>query len=93
LQVDRCLAAKPEEVDGLYTGRLLPPLPYGEGKRELIMQLASELDLDLQSSFAYGDSPGDLEILETVGHPMVVNPIRGMAGIAKRKGWPIQEWR
>ncbi|HEY5627764.1 MAG TPA: HAD family hydrolase, partial [Nitrospira sp.] len=79
LQVDRCLAAKPEQVDGLYTGRLHSPLPYGEGKRELIEQLASELDLDLASCFAYGDSPGDRQILETVGHPTVVNPIRGMA--------------
>ncbi len=93
LQVDRCIAAKPERVEGLYTGRLLAPLPYGEGKRRLIQQLASELDLDLRACFAYGDSPGDLEILETVGHPTVINPIRGMAGVAKRKGWPVQQWR
>jgi len=93
LRVDRCLAAKPEQVDGLFTGRLLVPLPYGEGKRQLIRQLASELDLDLPSCFAYGDSPGDEEFLETVGHPTVVNPIRGMARIAKRNGWPVQKWR
>lgn len=93
LQVDRCLAAKPEQIDGLFTGHLLSPLPYGEGKRQLISQLASELDLDLPSCFAYGDSPGDREILETVGHPMVVNPIRGMARLANGNGWPIQEWR
>jgi len=93
LRVDRCLAAKPEQIDGLFTGQLLAPLPYGEGKRQLIKQLASELDLDLPSCFAYGDSPGDREILETVGHPTVVNPIRGMARIAKRNGWPVQKWR
>lgn len=93
LQVDRCIAAEPEQIDGLYTGRLRSPLPYGEGKRRLIQQLAAELDLDLSSCFAYGDSPGDREILETVGHPTVVNPIRGMAAVARRNGWPIQHWR
>jgi phosphoserine phosphatase len=40
----------------------------------------------------YGDSPGDLPVLETVGHPRVVNPIRGMVRIARRRGWPILQW-
>lgn len=93
LQVDRCIAAELEQVDGLYTGRVLAPLPYGKGKGQVVQQLAAELDLDLASCFAYGDSPGDRAILEAVGHPTVVNPIRGMAVIAKRKGWPVQRWR
>ncbi len=93
LQVDHCIAAELEEVNGLYTGELIAPLPYGAAKRRLIQQLANELDLDLSCCYAYGDSPGDREILEAVGHPTVVNPIRGMAAVAKRKGWPIQRWR
>jgi HAD superfamily hydrolase (TIGR01490 family) len=93
LSVDRCIAATLEQMDGVYTGRLVSPLPYGAGKRHLIQRLATELDLDLESCFAYGDSPGDLEILEAVGHPMVVNPIRGMSAVAARKGWPIARWR
>ncbi|HJT22876.1 MAG TPA: HAD family hydrolase [Nitrospira sp.] len=93
LAVDRCIAAVLEQQDGLYTGRLVPPLPYGEGKRGLIHQLATELSLDLSSCFAYGDSPGDLEILESVGHPIVVNPIRGMETVALRRGWPVERWR
>lgn len=93
LRADRCIAAEPEQVDGLYTGRLLAPLPYGEGKGRVVQQLAAELDLDLAACFAYGDSPGDIAILEAVGSPTVVNPIRGMAAIAKRKGWPVQQWR
>jgi HAD superfamily hydrolase (TIGR01490 family) len=93
LCVDRCIATTLEQMDGVYTGHLVTPFPYGAGKRHLIQKLATELDLDLQSCFAYGDSPGDLEILQAVGHPMVVNPIRGMGGIARRKGWPVERWR
>ncbi|HSF69283.1 MAG TPA: HAD family hydrolase [Nitrospira sp.] len=93
LQVDRCLAGRLEQVNGLYTGRLLTPLPYGQGKRRLIDQLAEDLKLDLSLCYAYGDSPGDLEVLHMVGHPTVVNPIRGMAQVARQQNWPVQRWR
>ena len=48
--------------------------------------------MDLKECYAYGDSPGDVAVLQSVGHPQVVNPIRGMARIAKRHGWPIVRW-
>ncbi len=86
------LAAKPEVRDGLYTGRLLQPLPYGPGKGELLVKMAESAGVDLAESYGYGDSPGDIEILELVGHPLVVNPIRGMARVAESRGWPIARW-
>jgi HAD superfamily hydrolase (TIGR01490 family) len=92
LQVERCFAGRLEQVDGVYTGHLVPPLPYGVGKRQLIEQLALDLALDLSQCYAYGDSPGDLDLLGAVGYPTVVNPIRGMARMAKRRQWPIQRW-
>lgn len=93
LQADRYFAGRLEEMNGVYTGRLVPPLPYGEGKRQLIERLARDLMLDLSLCYAYGDSPGDLEVLRAVGHPTVVNPIRGMAHIARQQNWPIVRWK
>jgi phosphoserine phosphatase len=55
--------------------------------------LAEELKLDLSLCYAYGDSPGDLQVLGAVGHPTVVNPIRGMAQIARVQNWPIVHWK
>ncbi len=92
LNVPTIFAAKPEQHNSLYTGALIPPLPYGSGKRELILAHAQEMYLDLARSYAYGDSPGDHDLLELVGHPLVVNPIRGMKRIARRRGWPVTEW-
>jgi HAD superfamily hydrolase (TIGR01490 family) len=92
LGIDRVLAARPERLNGRYTGGLIPPLPYGEGKRMLITELAVDSGLDLASCYAYGDSPGDVEILRLVGHPLVINPIRGMRGIAHRHQWPVLRW-
>src|SRR2546422_152267 len=65
---------------------------YREGKRLAAVGLAAEQGLDLGASFMYGDSPGDLPALEAVGQPRVVNPIRGMIRIARRRGWPILNW-
>jgi HAD superfamily hydrolase (TIGR01490 family) len=92
LGIDRVLAARPERLNGRYTGDLVPPLPYGEGKRLLISELALHSGLDLGSCYAYGDSPGDVEVLRLVGHPLVINPIRGMRGIARRHRWPVVRW-
>jgi HAD superfamily hydrolase (TIGR01490 family) len=93
LGVPTVFAAKPEQRDSVYTGALIPPLPYGRGKRELILAHAQEMGLDLASSYAYGDSPGDRDILELVGNPLVVNPIRGMARIARQHGWSVTTWK
>lgn len=92
LNVSTVFAAKLEQHDSLYTGALIPPLPYGKGKRELILSHAREMGLDLATSYAYGDSPGDLDLLALVGYPLVVNPIRGMARTARRLGWPVTTW-
>ena len=92
LGVPTVFAAKPEAVGAVYTGALIPPLPYGLGKRELILAHAQDMNLDLAGSYAYGDSPGDRDILQLVGHPLVVNPIRGMARTAQQHGWPVARW-
>ncbi|HKT35159.1 MAG TPA: HAD-IB family hydrolase [Nitrospira sp.] len=92
LNVPTLFAARLERVDGRYTGAVLPPLPYGTGKRQLVESHAQEKGLELANSFAYGDSPGDTEILALVGYPVVVNPIRGMLQIARHRGWPVVDW-
>ena len=93
LDVSTLLAAKLEHRQHRFTGQICAPLPYGPGKRELIAQLTEASRIDLTQSYAYGDSPGDVELLRMVGHPLVVNPIRGMAAIARRNGWPVATWK
>ncbi|RMH32806.1 MAG: HAD-IB family hydrolase [Nitrospirae bacterium] len=92
LNVSLVYAARLETNDRGYTGRVFAPLPYGHGKRLLVERLAKRYRLDLTRSYAYGDSPGDLQALQAVGYPHVVNPIRGMARIARKRGWPITQW-
>ncbi len=93
LQVHFLYAAQPETRDDRYTGHLIPPFPYGAGKRLVAEQYAKEKQVDLSRSYAYGDSPGDMDLLKVVGFPKVVNPIRGMKALAVREGWPVTQWQ
>lgn len=78
-----------EVVDGVYTGRLVGPFCYGEGKVAAIRDLARWEGFDLAQCYAYSDSAGDLPMLEAVGHPVAVNPDARLERIARQRGWPI----
>ena len=78
--------------NGVYTGELAQPFCYGEGKAHAIERVAAENGYDLEASYAYTDSAGDLPMLEVVGHPVAVNPDRALETIAYHRGWPIVEF-
>lgn len=78
--------------DGVYTGALAQPFCYGEGKAYAIEAIARQRGYDLDRSYAYTDSAGDLPMLEIVGHPVAVNPDRDLERIALTRGWPIVEF-
>ena len=86
------LASRAEVEAGIYTGRLERRL-YGPAKGAALVELAAADDLDLASSTAYSDSYSDLPFLEAVGHPVVVNPDRALARVARERGWPIRRFR
>jgi phosphoserine phosphatase len=78
-----------ESEDGVYTGRLDGPFAYGEGKADRLRTFAAERGIDLAQSWAYTDAVSDLPMLETVGHPVAVNPDAELAEVAKREGWEV----
>ncbi len=92
LEMTGAIATEAEIVGGTYTGRLAKPFCYGPGKAESIAKLASEKGYDLRLCYAYSDSISDLPMLEVVGHPVAVNPDRGLERVARSRGWPIVEF-
>jgi HAD superfamily hydrolase (TIGR01490 family) len=92
LDVDRWIATRPMVVDGKYSGEL-DFYAYGPYKVQAINALAEELDIDLSRSFAYSDSITDLPMLESVGHPVAVNPDRELRRVAAGRGWPLELFR
>lgn len=75
-------------TDGRFTGRLAGPYCSGDGRIEAVQKLAARHGHDLADCWAYASSADDLPLLGTVGHPVVVNPDRGLAADAVAAGWP-----
>jgi HAD superfamily hydrolase (TIGR01490 family) len=82
-----------ETAEGVYTGRLVGGLLHGAAKAEAVLALAEREHLDLSLCSAYSDSVNDLPMLELVGHPNAVNPDGDLRALAKKRGWPIYDFR
>ena len=95
LGADVCIASRAKVDDeGRYTGSM-EFYAYGPFKAEAIDALAAERGIDLAASYAYTDSYTDLPMLETVGHPVAVNPDRVLSRYragARLRGPPLQPY-
>jgi HAD superfamily hydrolase (TIGR01490 family) len=92
LGCDGYLSTRMEVEDGLFTGRVEPPLCFGQGKVDRAAALASELGVALADCTYYGDSYSDLPVLLAVGDPVAVNPDPRLRRHARRRGFRIEDW-
>jgi len=88
LGAESVIATRMRIADGRYTGEM-ELYAYGEAKAAQVRELAAERGYSLPHCYAYSDSVTDLPMLETVGHPRVVNPDRALRRIAAERGWPV----
>ena len=89
LGVDDFVANRLEFVNGVATGRLLPPVLASATKASWIRTYAEREGLNLNESYAYSDSMSDLPMLSVVGHPAAVNPDMRLRQTALHHDWPI----
>ena len=89
--VDHLIGTQLEIQNERYTGNIIPPLITGTAKAEKIRELLSTYreDVDWASSYAYGDSFTDRDMLGLVGHPVAVYPDKKLHKLAKEKNWEI----
>ncbi|MDQ3755774.1 MAG: HAD family phosphatase [Acidobacteriota bacterium] len=78
-----------EFVNGVATGRLLPPVLAAATKASWIRIFAERESINLSDSYAYSDSMSDLPMLSIVGHPAVINPDMRLRQTALHHDWPI----
>ncbi|HUR63355.1 MAG TPA: HAD-IB family phosphatase [Candidatus Thermoplasmatota archaeon] len=76
------------ERNGRLTGRVVGPL-FGVDKANILDAYARALGVPLAECWAYSDHWSDKHMLETVGHPVAVNPRGKLHRMAKRMGWPV----
>ncbi|MDP4651428.1 MAG: HAD-IB family hydrolase, partial [Haliea sp.] len=89
LGIEHVMCTELEVVDGLFTGQVVRPTCFGQGKVDAAERLASEQGADLDKSFFYSDSQDDLLLLERVALPRVLNPSNRLLGIARDRHWPV----
>lgn len=90
--IEHVLCTQLEVEEGIFTGDVVRPTCYGEGKAIAARDLAARIGFDLGDSFFYTDSHEDLALLDVVGRPRPLNPNRQLAQIAKERQWPVRRF-
>ncbi|MCP4793706.1 MAG: HAD-IB family phosphatase, partial [Actinomycetia bacterium] len=90
---DDIVCAELGVVDGKYDGQLTSVPPTGEARYQALVDYSAAHGLDLSESVAYADSASDLPMLEAVGFPVAVNPETRLAGIARKRGWLVEDFQ
>jgi HAD superfamily hydrolase (TIGR01490 family) len=89
LGIETYVSNRLEFVNGIATGRLLPPVLAAATKASWIRNYAEQEGINLSESYAYTDSMSDLPMLSIVGHPAAVNPDMRLKQAALHHDWPI----
>ncbi len=90
LGIKHILYTRLEVETGRFTGRVVEPICFEEGKIYWLQHLVEQQEIDLARSYFYTDSITDLPLLELVGHPVVTNPDPRLYRVAARRRWPVR---
>ncbi|MBM7871114.1 HAD superfamily hydrolase (TIGR01490 family) [Clostridium pascui] len=61
--------------EGIYTGEVIP-MWDSVNKKRAINELKDLYDIDLNASYAYGDTAGDFSMFQMIKYPICVNPTK-----------------
>ena len=90
LGIEHMLYTRLEVEDGLFTGRVVEPVCFEEGKIYWLEKFIADQGVSLAKSWFYTDSVTDLPLLDLVGHPVVTNPDHMLYRIARKRRWPVR---
>jgi putative phosphoserine phosphatase/1-acylglycerol-3-phosphate O-acyltransferase len=90
LGIRHMLYTRLEVEDGAFTGRVVEPICFEEGKIYWLQQFIEDQGIDLARSYFYTDSITDRPLLDLVGHPVAVNPDPMLYREAVRRSWPVR---
>ncbi|MEZ4885077.1 MAG: HAD-IB family hydrolase [Chitinophagales bacterium] len=87
--IEHVMCTRMEVVGDTFTGKVIEPACWGEGKAFAAQELTREFDLDLSKSYFYTDSAEDMPLMDIVGNPRAMNPDAKLASVAYENDWPI----
>ncbi|WP_273439618.1 HAD family hydrolase [Sedimenticola selenatireducens] len=74
---------------GHYTGEIVSQPMIGDGKRQALINFASQHQSPLSDCYAFGDHSSDAEYLSLVGMARIVSGNSQLEQQAQQQGWPI----
>jgi putative phosphoserine phosphatase/1-acylglycerol-3-phosphate O-acyltransferase len=92
LGIDTILCTELVVDNGEFTGSVVRPTCWGQGKVIAAEKLAAERGVNLDESFFYTDSHEDPALLERVGRPQPLNPNDKLTTISERRGWAVRRF-
>ncbi len=90
LGIQHLLFTRLEVEEGVFTGRVIEPICFEEGKIYWLQQFIEEHGIDLAKSYFYTDSITDQPLMDIVGHPIATNPDPLLYREAVRRRWPVR---
>jgi HAD superfamily hydrolase (TIGR01490 family) len=89
--VDCVVGTKLQIVNGVYTGKIIKPLCFGEDKARYLNEYIRDqhLNVDLGQSAAYADAISDIPVLLMVGNPVACYPDKALLQFALNQKWQI----
>lgn len=92
LGMDDVICTVLDSKDGLYTG-LAKGIPcFGKEKVNRMKEYCEMNNSRPEEAWYYGDSESDIPVLESVGHPVCINPDRRLKKKAEKNNWNIYRW-
>lgn len=92
LEMGTVISSELEVVDKKYTGRPLGKFCFRDEKLDRINQYFKDKNYKFEDAFYYADSIDDLPVLQSVGHPVCVNPDKKLKKIALTRNWEFYTW-
>jgi HAD superfamily hydrolase (TIGR01490 family) len=89
LELDDVICSKLETHEGVFTGKILGKLVYGEEKKSRLLSYCTDHGYDPAEAYYYGDSYMDHHVMACVGNPVAVDPDTRLCRIAQKRNWTI----
>lgn len=89
LGIDTVIGTEIHFKNGILNQDRQPDIISGSSKIEKLRNHFKNHKIDWNESTAYADSCSDLSLLETVGHPVAVNPDTRLKTLALERKWRI----
>lgn len=69
------------ESEGRFTGKIDRSLAHRSAKAALLQ--------DYEIEYAFGDSEGDIDMLDSAKYPYAISPTEGLNAVAKERNWRV----